>query len=87
MEVSKQITLSQDNIMYTVHIDHIKYKSFGTSMIYAVAVYNTGSLIFNTDFDGNTYPRKIILTVSSKTATKTNESHWIASKALRKKCK
>lgn len=85
MEFNKQITLSQGNVAYTVHIDSIKYESLGTKVIYAVAVYNTGSLIFNTDFDGNMYPREIILTISPKATIKTAENHWIASKAL--KCK
>lgn len=85
MEVNKQITLSQDNVAYTVHIDSIKYDSLGTKAIYAIAVYNTGSLIFNTDFDGNIYPREIILTISPRATIKTAEHHWIASKVL--KCK
>ena len=85
MKVNKQITLSQDNVAYTIHIDSIEYESLGTKAIYAVAVYNTGSLIFNTDFDGNIYPREIILTISPKATIKTAENHWIASKAL--KCK
>ena len=55
------IILLQNNKRYLFEITGKVYKHFGVDNIYAVAVYYTGHIIYNLDFDVK-YEEKIILT-------------------------
>lgn len=55
------IILEQDGKKYLFEITGRVYKHFGVDNIYAVAVYYTGHIIYNLDFDKK-YKEKIILT-------------------------
>lgn len=55
------IILQQNNKRYLFEITGKVYKHFGVDNIYAVAVYYTGHIIYNLDFDVK-YEEKIILT-------------------------
>ena len=55
------IIIQQDNKKYLFEITGKVYKHFGVDHVYAIAVYYTGHIIYNLDFDTK-YEEKIILT-------------------------
>ena len=59
--VNEIIIIQQDNKKYLFEITGKAYKHFGVDHVYAIAVYYTGHIIYNLDFDAK-HEEKIILT-------------------------
>lgn len=59
--VNEIIIIQQDNKKYLFEITGKVYKHFGVEHVYAIAVYYTGHIIYNLDFDAK-HEEKIILT-------------------------
>lgn len=51
-----------NGISHVFEVTKYKYQSFGVDNIYAIAVFYTGHIIYNTDFNADKYEKKIILT-------------------------
>lgn len=54
--------IEQNGKKYLFELTAKVHKHFGTDSIYAVAVWFTGHIIFNLDFDSAKYEERIILT-------------------------
>lgn len=57
------ITLKDFNGMpYEFEVSKYEYEHFGVDDVYAIAVFYTGYIIYNLDFDADKYEKTIILT-------------------------
>lgn len=60
--MTRSIILTQDDSTYIFGISEVSYMHMGVDDIYAIAVYSTGHIIYNLDYDMTLKEKEIILT-------------------------